>query len=384
MDDPGGDGTGPVRDYFLSGIKEVFSMQETRLPEIIQENLPPSNPVERMATLTTGYTPDLERELQEEPNYYDYPVLKAPVWRWEIIWYFFVGGLAAGCYVIATIASLFGSKEDRAVVRTGYYLSLLAVLPCPPLLIKDLGRPERFLHMLRMFKFKSPMSMGTWALLSFSLFSGLAAVIQAARDGILGRWWGARMLAALPQRLLALPGTAVGLFLGGYTGVLLTATSVPLWSRSKVLGGIFISSAISTSSALISLVLRLTGVPAHVLHKLERFEWTALLVEMIGLVAFLRGTGRAARPLVGTAPKEHGRTFWSFVFGGGLVLPWLLQTGLLLGRRPGKRNSGAGLVLSLLVLMGGYFLRRTIIEAGQTSSQDARTTLWKAQKHPSR
>ena len=182
-------------------------MQETRLPEIIQENLPPSNTVERMATLTTGYTPDLERELQEEPSYYDYPVLKAPVWRWEIIWYFFFGGLAAGCYVIATIASLFGSKEDRAVVRTGYYLSLLAVLPCPPLLIKDLGRPERFLHMLRMFKFKSPMSMGTWALLSFSLFSGLTAVIQAARDGILGRWWGAKLLAALPQRLLALPGS---------------------------------------------------------------------------------------------------------------------------------------------------------------------------------
>src|SRR5258708_1653025 len=85
---------------------------------------------ERLATLTTGYTPDAERELQEA-SYYDYPVLKAPVWRWEIIWYFFFGGLAAGCYVIASIASLFGSREDRAVARTGYYLSLLAVLPCP-------------------------------------------------------------------------------------------------------------------------------------------------------------------------------------------------------------------------------------------------------------
>ncbi len=356
-------------------------MQETRLPEIIQENLPPSNPVERMATLTTGYTPDLERELQEEPSYYDYPVLKAPVWRWEIIWYFFFGGLAAGCYVIATIASLFGSKEDRAVVRTGYYLSLLAVLPCPPLLIKDLGRPERFLHMLRMFKFKSPMSMGTWALLSFSLFSGLTAVIQAARDGILGRWWGARMLAALPQRLLALPGTATGLFLGGYTGVLLTATSVPLWSRSKVLGAVFISSAISTSSALISLVLRIAGAPDHTLHKLERLEWTALLVEMTGILTFLRQSGRAARPLVGTAPAEHGRTFWSFVFGSGLVIPWLLQTfSLLNGQRKNKKRNGRGMLISLLVLMGGYFLRRTMIEAGHTSSKDARTTLWNAKR----
>jgi len=102
--------------------------------------------VEQLATLTTGYTPDPERE-QQEPTYYDYPVLKAPIWRWEIVWYFFLGGLAGGCYVIASIAALFGSQEDQAVARTGYYLSLLALLPCPPLLIKDLGRPERFLNM---------------------------------------------------------------------------------------------------------------------------------------------------------------------------------------------------------------------------------------------
>src|SRR5437588_8943898 len=327
-------------------------MKETTLPQTLQDTLTPSNLIDRMAALTTGYTPDPERELSE-PSYYDYPALKEPLWRWEIIWYFFFGALASGCYVLASIASLFGSQEDRVVARTGYYLSLLAVLPCPPLLIKDLGRPERFLHMLRMFKFKSPMSMGTWALLSFSLFSGLTAVIQAARDGILGRWWGAKLLAALPQRLLALPGTATGLFLGGYTGVLLTATSVPLWSRSKVLGAVFFCSAISTSSALISLVLRLAGSPARVLRKLERLEWMALLVEMASLLAFLRGAGRAARPLVGTAPREHGRTFWSFVFAGGLILPWLFQTGSLLGRQSGKRQSGRGLLLSVLVVVGG-------------------------------
>src|SRR3989440_222782 len=271
-------------------------MQETPFPQVIQKRLSPSNIVECLASLITGYTPDSERE-REEPSYYDFPVLKAPTWHWEITWYFFFGGLAAGCYVIASIASLFGSREDRAVARTGYYLSLLSLVPCPPLLIKDLGRPERFLHMLRIFKVKSPMSMGTWGLVSFSFFSGITAVIQAARDGMLGSWWGSRLLAALPQRLLVLPGA-----------------------------------------------------------------------------------GRAARPLVGTAPEEHGRTFWSFVFGGGLVLPWLLQTGSLLGQRSGKGHSGRGLVLALLVLVGGYFLRRTIIEAGQTSSKDARTTLWNAQR----
>src|SRR6266571_3573395 len=297
-------------------------MEETRLAQAIAEGLSPYSIAEQLAALTTGYTPDLQSE-QQEPTYYDRPVLKAPLWRWEIIWYFFFGGLAAGCYIIATIASFFGSREDRAVVRAGYYRSLLAVIPCPFLLIKDLGRPERFLNMLRMFKVRSPMSMGTWALFGFGLVSGITATTQAARDGLLGRWWGARLLAALPQRLIALPGTAFGLFLGGYTGVLLTATSVPMWSRSKVLGAVFISSALSTSTALISLVLRLTQAPAHVLHKLERFEWAALFVEMVGLFAFLRGSGRAARPLVGTAPAEHGMTFWSFVLGGGLALPWL-------------------------------------------------------------
>src|SRR5881394_3555588 len=151
------------------------------------------NMIEKLAALTTGYSPDPVSE-QREATYYDYPVLKAPVWRWEIILYFFMGGLAAGCYVIATIASLFGSREDRVVARAGYYLSLLALLPCPPLLIKDLGRPERFLNMLRIFKVRSPMSMGTWGLLSFSLFSGVTALIQAARDGLLGKWWGARLL----------------------------------------------------------------------------------------------------------------------------------------------------------------------------------------------
>ncbi len=353
-------------------------MQETRLAQVIAERLSPYSIAEQLAALTTGYTPDLQLE-QEETTYYDRPVLKAPLWRWEIIWYFFFGGLAAGCYIIATIASFFGSREDRAVVRAGYYTSLLAVIPCPFLLTRDLGRPERFLNMFRMFKVRSPMSMGTWALLGFGLTSGITATIQAARDGLLGRWWGARLLAALPQKLIVLPGTALGMFLGGYTGVLLAATSIPLWSRSKLLGAVFISSAMSTSSALLSLLLRLSNAPTRTLHKLERLEWVALLTELAGILAFLRGSGRTARPLVGTGPGEHGMTFWRFVFGTGLVLPWLLQT-LSLVRRSPQSRAGGGLLISLLVLLGGYLLRRTFIEAGRTSSSDARTTLWNAKK----
>jgi len=79
-------------------------------------------------------------------------------------------------------------------------------------------------------------------------------------------------------------------------------------------------------------------------------------------------------------PAEHGRSFWSLVLGGGLMLPWLLQTFSLLAGRSGKRKNGRGIMISLLVLMGGYFLRRTMIEAGHTSSTDARTTLWNAKR----
>ena len=354
-------------------------MQRTSLPRKITERFASPDFMERLATLATGSAPDPVGEM-DEPSYYDYPVLKQPFWGWEIILYFFCGGLAAGCYVVATIAALFGSPEDRVVARTGYYLSLLALLPCPPVLIKDLGRPERFLNMLRMFKVKSPMSMGVWGLLTFSMFSGLTAAIQTAKDGLLGRWWGAKVLASLPQRLLSIPGAVFGVFLGGYTGVLLTATSVPLWSRSKLLGAVFISSALSTSTALISLVLRLVGTPAHVLHKLERLEWMALLVEMSGLLLFLRGSGRAARPLVGNGPDEHGPTFWRMVFGNGLLLPWLLQSRALVGRRSRRSSGRRGIFISILVLTGGYFLRRTMIEAGHTSSKDARTKLWNAKR----
>src|SRR5215467_5931703 len=115
-------------------------MEETRLAQADAEGLSAYSIAEQLATLTTGYTPEPQSE-EQESTYYDRPVLKAPVWRWEIIWYFFFGGLASGCYVIASLAALFGSREDRAVARTGYYASLLALLPCPLLLTKDLGRP---------------------------------------------------------------------------------------------------------------------------------------------------------------------------------------------------------------------------------------------------
>src|SRR3712207_8061149 len=116
-------------------------------------------------------------------------------------------------------------------------------MPSPPLLIMDLGRPERFVNMLRIFKPRSPMSMGAWCL---SLFGGLLS--GAVGADLLGRKREARVLGG---------ATAVtGGYLGSYTGVLLATTAVPLWARSRLfLGPIFVATATATGAAATRLAL---------------------------------------------------------------------------------------------------------------------------------
>src|SRR5438067_13395043 len=101
------------------------------------------------------------------PSYYGIPPIKKPHWKWEIVLYFFLGGIAAGAYTLATIAEVFGDRRHRAIVRAGRFIALPFVAVGPLLLSKDLGKPQRFYDMLRVSKSKSPMSMGTWGLVTF-------------------------------------------------------------------------------------------------------------------------------------------------------------------------------------------------------------------------
>src|SRR5438067_6347454 len=111
-------------------------------------------------------------------GYYGLPALKRPHWRWQIPLYFFLSGLAAAAYLLAALADLFGADEDRPVVSTGRWLALIALLPCPLLLVDDLQRPERFLHMLRIVKPRSPMSVGSWGLALFGGLAGGSALLE--------------------------------------------------------------------------------------------------------------------------------------------------------------------------------------------------------------
>lgn len=140
-------------------------------------------------------------------------VLKAPVWTWEVPLYFFAGGTAGAAALIAFVASVTG--DAAGVAGDARWVAVAGALASPPLLISDLGRPSRFLNMLRVFKLQSPMSVGAWTLAVFT-----PAVIVAALFP---------PLAVVAGAIAA----ATGLVMCTYSGVLIGATVIPVWSRHR-------------------------------------------------------------------------------------------------------------------------------------------------------
>ncbi len=151
-------------------------------------------------------------------SYHGQPVLKEPVWTWEIPIYFFSGGLAGGSAGLALLAEWRGND---LLGRRAWAVALLGITVSPMMLISDLGKPSRFLNMLRMFKVTSPMSVGSWIL----SFSGATTALAAANawTGVfprLGR-------AAKPAAALS------GLPLSTYTAALIANTAVPVWHEAR-------------------------------------------------------------------------------------------------------------------------------------------------------
>lgn len=307
------------------------------------------------------------RSLPKQEGYYGLPLLKRPHWYWEIIVYFFVGGIAGGSSVIAAVASRFGDAGDEPTVRVGRYLALLGAVVSPILLILDLGVWRRFHHMLRIFKTKSPMSVGSWILAGFGSFTGLAAAVQMARDGLLGAGRLARLVTLAPGWLLDGMGSLFGFFLSGYTGVLLGGTAVPLWSKARrYLGPLFLTSGLSTAAAAITLLLSVgRDVPKSALTKLKRLEVAALLTELGLLTAMKRHLGDTGNS-IWRNKKYAGLT--QFFHVGGLIVPVLLTLlERVLGGRFGRLLT---IVSSTLVLAGGFAMRYVMIMAGKASADD--------------
>ena len=184
-------------------------------------------------------------DVGETVGYYGKPIVEPHVWKDYIGWYFFTGGLAGASSVIAAVAEL---AKQPALARHARRASMIGLLPSPAQLIADLGRPKRFVYMLRVMKPTSPMSVGSWLL---ALYAPLAA-----GSAMLGE------LHVVPRlrRALTIGAGLVGPTIATYTGVLVADTATPVWHRARrELPMLFASSAAATAGAVTTMLSCLDG-----------------------------------------------------------------------------------------------------------------------------
>lgn len=289
--------------------------------------------------------------------------LQIPKWEWWIVVYFFVGGIAGGAYFTAALIDLFGRSEDRPIARMGYYLAFPLSLVCGIALIADLGQPLRFWHMILYSKtglptpkWDSPISVGAYVLLLFGLFSFLSFVDVLIETGRLpGKSLHTR-LAGAPRKVYSILGGLVGFFLASYTGVLLATTHLPVWSSNPLLGSLFLASAASTGMAAIAFGLALRRVDlAESWAKLRQADNVALILEIVLLLVFIILLGSTATLIL---TGVSGILLIGGTVIAGLIIPLVLQLRV-------KHAPSLMLIISALILIGGFLMRTVIVMGGQ-------------------
>ncbi len=289
------------------------------------------------------------------PSYYDRPLLKEPVWIWSVPVYFWAGGAMGAALALGGAAQLAGGPELRPLVRRCRRLGAAAGVASAGLLVHDLGRPERFLNMLRVFRPTSPMSVGSWVLAGASGLAGVAAVF-ARRRGALGKVGDA---AGLGAAFLGLP-------LAGYTAVLLGGTAVPLWQEARCsLPFLFIGSSMSSAASLFDLGARLkprsSEWAAPERRAVHAFGAAGKVLDLVAMTAVERDAARVERV---AHPLREGLSGTLWTTAKVLTAASLAAT-LLPGRSP-RRSLAAG----LLGTAGALALRFAVFHAGKASSRD--------------
>ncbi|MGB2714976.1 MAG: NrfD/PsrC family molybdoenzyme membrane anchor subunit [Vicinamibacterales bacterium] len=280
-------------------------------------------------------------------GYYDLPLLKPPVWTWEVPAYFFAGGAAGAAAVIGAVARATGAPQT--LVRDARWMAAVGGAASPALLISDLGRPERFLNMLRVFKLQSPMSVGAWTLVAFSSTAAASALADAVQQ---------RTNALLPIRQVTdaagLLSAATGLVLSTYPGVLLGATAIPVWSRDVKL--LPLQSGASSLGAAASL-LELAG------HRHRALHYIALGAAAVDSIA----AARVARTSFGTQPGESTGTQ---LVRAGTVLAGPVPLAL---RLLGGRSRSVRQVAAVTAIAGSLLTRIGWVHAGRSSALSTRS-----------
>ncbi len=283
-------------------------------------------------------------------SYYGRQILKTPAWGDKIAYYFFAGGLSGGSALLAAGADLTGRPALRRGARLGGLVSLAAGAYC---LVADLGRPERFHHMLRVAKPTSAMSMGTWLVAAYGPAIGLAA----ASEVVPRRWRG-----TLPGRLVGALGRPAGLAaaalapgVASYGAVLLSQTAVPAWhSAHAELPFIFTASSAASAGGLGMIVAPVAeAAPARRLATygaVVELAASQRLESRMGMVREAYDSGDAGRYL------QRASTLTAAGVLGSLLL--------------GRRSRVAAALSGLALLAGGLFERLGLLHAGIQSTQD--------------
>jgi formate-dependent nitrite reductase membrane component NrfD len=275
----------------------------------------------------------------EPASYYGRPVLKAPVWKSAVPAYFFAGGLAGASSVLAAGADVTG---NRALARRARWTALAAISVGAALLVEDLGRPERFVNMLRVAKPTSPMSMGSWLLIAYGPATAVAALGDAV--GL------PRCVGRMCDALAALAGPAVTT----YTAVLVADTAVPVWHEARrELPFVFAGGAAAAAGG----AAMVTTVPAQ--------AGPARAFAILGAASEL-GASRLARRRLGEVGEVYseGRA-------GALerLAARLTAGGAAVSALWGRRRISA--VLGGLMLVAGSLAKRlAVLEAGVQSAND--------------
>lgn len=290
---------------------------------------------------------------EADPTYYERPLLKEPVWIWAVPVYFYVGGTAGAAAVLGAAAQALDGEELRGLVKTCRWVAALGGAAGSLLLILDLGRPERFLNMLRVFRPTSPMNLGSWVLAA-AASTTMGSALLAERNGFLGR------LGDVSGYVAAL----FGMPLSGYTAVLLGNTAVPVWQATRrSLPHLFIGTSVSGLAALFGLL------PVNLKPReekiVERFGIAGKVVDLTAMAVLEREAGKTEA--VGRPLREGlAGALWNTakaLTAASLVLS------LLPGRSRVKRVAGG-----LLGTAGAVALRFALFHAGKASARDPRAT----------
>jgi hypothetical protein len=273
-------------------------------------------------------------------SYYGRPVLKEPVWTPEIPAYFFTGGLAGASSVLSLVARATGNDT---LARRSLWVGAAAELVSPALLISDLGRPERFLNMFRVFKVTSPMSIGSWILGVSGGATMTAALLEAT-----GRLKLVRLAAELVSGVTGAP-------LSVYTATLVSNTAIPVWHEArKELPFLFGSSAVASAGAAAAIV-----VPPAEAGPARRLAVGSVLVENALFQLMEQRLGMLGEPYSQGEAGKYKKVALGCTLSGAALLGTL-----------GRRSRLAAAAGGALVLAGEVAVRWSVFKAGFQSARD--------------